>query len=346
MIDKTSSLLPTIGVLILNRNGKKWLAAVYDSIGLNAYPHTRIYLVDNDSNDGSVEETLAEYPHVTIVRLPQNLGYCMAYNLAMPHAFRDGCDWVIWANNDIRLEPGCLEQLALATQSDPRIGIVGPAFLEWEGDGPNYYMLGNHPALCSVTNTGLVDPVDVEWVEGSFLMVSRRCVESVGPLDPSLFFYWEETDFCRRSLFQGWRVVLTPAALARHYAGGWSEGSQENRLTANRLQSRNYYIYKLANPFSGFPRNILDAIHLMLVYLKGCLFRKPSLVFFHLKVFAGVIAALPTVYKKWLRDRAGNHPPELQEGMASLTPHIIHGTPQGPSLSRPEQTQNPCVQNA
>ena len=324
-----SGRLPTIGVLILNRNGKKWLPTIYDSIGLNAYPHARIYLVDNDSNDGSVETTLDGYPHVTIVCFPQNLGYCMAYNLAMPYAFGDGCDWVIWANNDTRLEPGCLEQLAVAAESDPRIGVVGPAFLEWDGEGPNYYMRGNHPALCSATKSRSTRPVDVEWVEGSFLMVSRQCVESVGPLDPYLFFYWEETDFCRRALHRGWRVVLAPAALARHYAGGWSEDSQENTLTANRLQSVNYYIYKLTNPYSGFTRNFIDAIHLFLVFFKQCLIQKPSLTLFHLKVFAEALTRLPAIYRKWLRDRAGNHPPDLQGGMLPNEPQIIQGNTSG-----------------
>jgi GT2 family glycosyltransferase len=293
-----------------------------------------VYLVDNASDDGSIEVTLEKYPEVTILRLPQNLGYCMAYNLAMPYAFADGCEWVVWANNDIKLEPGCLEQLALATQNDPKIGVVGPAFLEWEGENPNYYMLGNHPALCSMTGNCFAESIDVEWVEGSFLMVSRECVQSVGPLDPYLFFYWEETDFCRRARHKGWRVVLTPGALARHYAGGWSQALEENRLTANKLQSRNYYVYKLVNPFSGFTCNVVDAIHLLLVNIKQCMIEKPSLAFFHLQVFGKVLANLPTFYRKWARDRRGEHPPQLQEGMLPVEPEIIHGKSAARSASR------------
>jgi GT2 family glycosyltransferase len=307
----------TIGVLILNRNGMDWLPTVYDSIRLNNYEDVRVYLIDNYSEDGSVEFTLAKYPEVTVLRLPQNLGYCMAYNIAMPYAFADGCDWVIWANNDIKLESGCLEQLALAAQSDPRIGVVGPAFLEWEGEDPNYYMLGNHSALCSMIGDRSAEPIDVEWVEGSFLMVSRQCVQSVGPLDPYLFFYWEETDFCRRAQYKGWRVVLTPGAIARHYAGGWSEANQENKLTANRLQSRNYYVYKLANPFGNFARNILNSLHLFLVSVKQCLPQKPSSALFHMQVFASVIWELHAIHRKWVRDRLGEHPSKLREGMLS-----------------------------
>jgi GT2 family glycosyltransferase len=175
------------------------------------------------------------------------------------------------------------------------------------------------------------EPIDVEWVEGSFLMVSRRCIESVGPLDPYLFFYWEETDFCRRALHQNWRVVLAPRAIARHYAGGWSKGNDENKLTANRLQSRNYYIYKVVNPFSGFARNLIDAIHLLLVQIKQCIINEPSLAFFHLRVFTKVLSDLPTLYQKWLRDRKGGHPPDLQKGMVPMEPEIIRSKRTGHS---------------
>jgi GT2 family glycosyltransferase len=156
-------------------------------------------------------------------------------------------------------------------------------------------------------------------------MVSRQCVQSVGPLDPYLFFYWEEIDFCRRARHKGWRVILTPASLARHYAGGWSEGSKENKLAANGLQSRNYYIYKLANPLSSFARNFIDAIHLLLVHIRECSIKEPSLAFFHLQIFAKILANLPTLYRKWARDRQGKHPPVLQEGMPAVEPEIIHG---------------------
>jgi GT2 family glycosyltransferase len=324
---------PTIGVLILNRDGRDWLPTVYDSIRRDVYPYVRVYLVDNGSNDESIKTTLDNYPEVTIIRLPQNLGYCMAYHLAMPYAFADRCGWVIWANNDIKVERGCMEQLALAAQSDPRIGVVGPAFLKWEGEGPNYYMLGNHPTLCSAMKSCSAKPVDVEWVEGSFLMVSRQCVQSVGPLDPNLFMYWEEADFCRRARYRGWRVVLAPSALARHYAGG-SQSNQETRAMAKSLQSRNYYIYKMANPSSGFIRNVLDAAHLLLVHMKQCMIEKPSMAFFHLQVFAGVLANISTLYRKWARDRAGGHPPELKDGMLPVAPEIICGKSAGQSILR------------
>ena len=279
--------------------------------------------MDNASDDGSMEITSENYPEVTIIRMPKNLGYCMAYNLAMPHAFNDGCEWVIWANNDIRLEPGCLSELARIGQSDSKIGLLGPAFLAWDSDAPNYYMLGNHPYAIPAMQSQSQQAIDVEWVEGSFLMVSRRCVEAVGPLDPYLFFYWEETDFCRRARYQGWRVVLVPSALARHYAGGWSAGDQQNLASANRLRAKNYYIYKLSDPFKGFSSNFIAAIRLLLVNIKQYFLKKPSFVLFHIRTFVWVLRDIRIIYQKWARDRAGLHPPTSNEEFSLKHVNII-----------------------
>ena len=312
---------PEVGILILNRNGKHWLEQIYESIRAQTYPNTFIYLVDNASSDESIEFTLKSYPEVKVIKMPQNLGYCMAYNLAMPHAFADGCDWVIWANNDVRIEPTCLNELVRISQSDPKIGILGASFLAWDKDEPNDYMTGNHPYAIDAMKSNSPDPINVEWVEGSFLMVSRRCLEAVGPLDPYLNFYWEEADFCRRARHKGWRVVLVPKALGRHFGGGsLNEG---NGSGINWLRERNYYIYKLANPFQSFSRNLFDGVHLLLVNIKRYLPWQMPFVRSHIQIFSGVIRDIRVIHQKWARDCKGIHPLSTTEAFKSTQVELI-----------------------
>src|SRR5579863_5605663 len=103
--------LPVIGVMVLNQNGERWLPPLFDSLRQQSYPRLKVYLVDNASIDSSVAITKTNYPEVKILQLSRNAGYCMAYNVTMPVAFSDGCEWVIWANNDVLLEPECLREL-------------------------------------------------------------------------------------------------------------------------------------------------------------------------------------------------------------------------------------------
>jgi len=112
-----------------------------------------------------------------------------------------------------------------------------------------------------------------------------------------------------------------PRALARHYAGGWSAEDPQNKYTANWLRSRNYYIYQLANPFQGFGRNLVDAIHLFLVNLganNGYLSRE-------IRVFNQVIRDIRIVHKKWLRDRMGDHPPVKVKEFESIRVEVMRG---------------------
>jgi GT2 family glycosyltransferase len=295
---------PELGILILNYNGKRWLAPLYRSIQSNGYSNVRIYLVDNASTDDSVELTLQDHPGVIILRMPQNLGYCMAYNLAIPQALADGCEWLILSNNDVLLEPGCMTALVGACRDHRGIGVAGPAFLAWDRDEPNPYMLGNHPQAIPAMQAHSELPLDVEWVEGSFLMVSRSCIEKVGPLDPYLFAYWEEADFCRRARHHGARVVLVPNARARHFGGATWDG-REMRNRRRWFLVRNQYIYKLANPEQTFSRNIAEACYLCCVYAKQA---AASAIFGELRFFGKVLSELPTIHRKWQNDRAGIPP--------------------------------------
>jgi len=314
---------PKIGIMILNQNGERWLPPLYDSIRKQNYPALKTYLVDNASSDSSVHLTEAHHPDVTVLKLSKNAGYCMAYNRTMPIAFDDGCEWVVWANNDVLLEPNCLFELAKVAARFEKVGVIGPGFICWDSIEANYYIKGNYPFAIPAMESGSEDPIDVPWVEGSFLMVSRKCVEDVGWLDPFLFFYWEETDFCRRALCAGWRVVLAPRAIARHFAGGWSAGDANNTNTANYLKSRNQYIYALADPRRSFIVNLLNGFHLFLVLLKAASKRSPQEFTYELRAFLRVTRELGAIYSKWHRDKKGLHPaatsPEYSDLMIELS---------------------------
>jgi GT2 family glycosyltransferase len=310
-----------IGLMILNWNGKQWLPPLYESIRRNEYPHFHIYLVDNASNDGSVEITLNDHPDVTVIRMPQNVGFAMAYNLAMPHAFADGCDWVIWANNDILLESGCLSELVKAVHSDSNILVAGPSFLSWSTDEPNYYMKGHCPHLIPAMKIGPSSPADVDWVEGSFLMVHRSSIEKVGPLSPHFFMFWEEAEFCRRIRYWGKRVVLVPGARVRHYGGASSEGHRNTGR--DWFLARNYYIYTLTDPFKSFFRNLLATTHLLAVNLKARAKSMPGAILLELRAYATVLIQAYVWHEKWRDVRRGTHPDLLDEKYRKLRPDVL-----------------------
>lgn len=289
-----------IGVLILNFDGVRWLAPLYASLAAQVGVDIKVFLVDNGSSDRSVVITQESFPGVTIIQMSKNLGYSMAYNAATPVAFANGCDWVIWANNDIKLDSHCINEMKRVSTMDERIGIIGPTYHEWSSDEPNYYMRGVHPSAIQYMMQRDCPPIDVDWVEGSFLMLRRECFESIGPLDPIYLFYWEEVDYCRRARFQDWRVVLAPAAIAKHYAGGTSNNSSK-RDSFERLKAHNEYLFCLTDPTKNWSRNCLHAFHLFLVNMKRSI-RRSAQVQLEIVVAASVIKRLGEIKNKWKRD--------------------------------------------
>jgi GT2 family glycosyltransferase len=312
-----------VGVMILNYNGKEWLPPLLDSLREDIYDNKKIYLVDNGSEDESVEATLDLYPEVTIIRMAGNLGYPAAYNLAMPYAWKDGCEYVIWSNNDILVEPGCLKRLVRAGETDPSIGVIGPGLLAWGSDEVNSFLVGNMPHLLPALKARVGTPLDVEWVEGSFPMVRRKCIDQIGPLDPLLRIGWEDADFCRRARYNGWRVVLIPHALVHHYTGASFQGQRLRKSLHFRSRSKNYYIYTLTNPSRGFVTNLIKTMHLFLVSSKAALRRGHSSLTFELAIFGQVLGELRTIYRKWRRDRRFSSPltlmPDVKTGLPEIT---------------------------
>lgn len=304
---------PVFGILILNCNGLKWLEALYESLRADGYANKQVYLVDNLSTDGSQEFTREKFPEVTVLQMPENLGYSMAYNLCMGIAFADGCDWVSWQNNDTLVEPGWLDRLAEVAASDPKIGVMGPVFQNWDKPGPSPYMHKRYPDVIPFWDDPAHAPVDVDWVEGSALFTSKACVDAVGPLEADLFIYWEETDFCRRAQFNGWRVVLVPGAIARHYGGGDTGGGAISAINFNTLKTHNYFVFTFCNPHCPRWRNFLSCLRLFGVLEKESLRGETPVqsTTILLGVFGKFLSSLPKWSRKWARDRAGEHGPMM-----------------------------------
>lgn len=307
---------PRFGILILNMNGARWLPGLLDGLRTDGYQNKRVYLVDNGSTDGSQLLAREQYSEVTILQMPRNMGYCMSYNVAVEAAFADGCEWVIWQNNDTLVLPGWLDSMAAAAAADSRIGVMGPVFRDWSSDGPNYFMQKRHPEIVSFMEDGGHAPVDVDWVEGSVCAVKRECLENVGPLEPSLFIYWEETDFCRRARFRGWRVVLVPGSVARHYGGGDTASGAIPAVNFNALKTRNYYVYTLCDPERSLLANLFNTARLYLVHMKAALgSRRPAAgMWQNTKVFCWFLQGIPGWIAKHRRDRRGGSPPKFCSG--------------------------------
>lgn len=260
MVSDQSELLsaePIISIIIVNYNGKKFmddcLAAIRKHVLL---PH-EVIVVDNASSDGSVDHLRNNHSEITLIESENNLGFACGNNLGSVYAKGK---YVLLLNNDTVLCTDLSSAISLFEQQDD-IGALGAKML---GRNQEYrYSAGNFPSplkllkISSLFRTdgdfanGKFDEgevINVDWVEGSFILSRREIWEKLGGLDEGYFMYVEDVDYCQRIKQLGLRVVYFPRVSYIHY-GGYGEG----RLGMLIKGFRRYH-----SKFSNLPKKIIS----------------------------------------------------------------------------------------
>lgn len=138
-----------IAVIIVNWKVRALLEKCLDSIIENTEGYqVNIYVVDNDSHDGTSEMIMMEYQEVKMIALPRNIGFAAANNLALKQAKAKN---YILLNPDTEIMPGFFSTIINYFNQHPQIGIVGPKILN--SDGSLQLSVRRSPDLLSQTLT-------------------------------------------------------------------------------------------------------------------------------------------------------------------------------------------------
>jgi hypothetical protein len=221
---------PLVVTVILNTNRREDTLAALESLAGNDYDNQRIIVLDNASNEGSVEAIKERYPAVQVISLEQNLGYAGNNNVGIAAAVAQGAEWVFVLNEDTILAPDCLKRLVEAGESLPQAGIVGPMVYHFDEPQVIQSAGGLMGADWQAWHSGQNEPDHgqfpaprlVEWISGCAIMVRRAVIEQAGMLDARFFYYYEETEWCLRARKAGWNVYHCPQARL------WHKGVQRN----------------------------------------------------------------------------------------------------------------------
>lgn len=209
-------------------------------------------VVDNRSEDGTVERVRDGHPGVGLIANADNRGFAAGCNQGI--AATRG-EFVLLLNPDARLQPGTLAALVRHLDENPRDGIVAPALESSPGElQRDISATGIFPsfwqALHEYTRLGRWYP-DSPWVrdyflagfdrrssrpvamvQGACLLVRRALLQQIGSFDERFFLYFEETDLCKRAVDAGWGVHYLGEAAALH-AG--SRSSADRRPNAREF---------------------------------------------------------------------------------------------------------------
>lgn len=210
---------PLVGIVVLNYNGAGDTLRCLDALASLAHPRRVVIVVDNGSDDDSLERLAGAGTGVEVIASPVNLGFAGGNNLGIARALELGADYVWLLNNDARPLPGALNALLSTARANPSLGAVGSVVLEDDGSGRVQVWGGGRVSFAwglPSHHTAPPDSRGLDYLNAASLLLTRSALEQVGGLDPGFFLFWEDTDLCFRLRRAGWRLGVAPESRVLH----------------------------------------------------------------------------------------------------------------------------------
>ena len=216
-----------VHLLVLNFNGRRWLAECLPSVlraAARSGHHCEVAVIDNDSTDDSVAWLGERFAQISVIRRP-NRGLC-SFNDVVPNL--QGPVAVL-LNNDVKLDPHCIDPLVaplLSRQSPDASRCFMTAPLCWRFDGSTYeglktavcwsWGLVRATALYPGHEAGIRRP-GLTASAGAALAVDCRKFAELGGFDPLyLPGRLEDLDFAFRGYLAGYHARYVPQAVMYH----------------------------------------------------------------------------------------------------------------------------------
>jgi hypothetical protein len=221
-------------VIVTAWNQAQKTMACLESVVAQDYDNVSTLLVDNGSEDDTIEQVSAAFPQVEILSLPRNLCPTGGYNAGFRHALSKGFSLIFLLNNDTRLAPDCVHELVAEAETAPEIGLVMPK-IYYADDPKRIWSIGGwdnpwnlevlRPANDQIDEGQWEEPLDIDDAPFCAVLLKRELLDTIGLPNEVFFLYYEDRDFCRRARLAGFRLRLAPAAHMWHVVSASSGGS-------------------------------------------------------------------------------------------------------------------------
>jgi len=224
-----------------------WFDEVLEALATQDYSNLKnLFLVVGEPGDVPAQ-IRDRVPNAFVRAVESNPGFGAAANEVLRLVEGDN-GFFCFLHDDVALDQGAI-RLLVEELYRSNAGIVGPKLVMW--DDPTVLQ---HVGL-GVDRFGEVDPIvepgevdqeqhdavrDAFAVPSACLLVRADLFRAIGGFDPTIEFYGDEVDLCWRAHLGGARVVVVPAARARHIenlAQRRPDLRHESLIARNRMRS-------------------------------------------------------------------------------------------------------------
>ena len=213
-------------VIIPNWNGKHLLEDCLSPLSKQVFHGSsdkdfEIILVDNGSEDGSIEWVRSNYPDVKIIELLKNYGFAKAINEGVKAS---KAEYAVLLNNDTKVDKDFLISLVKCADKHPGVISVNSKILNFfeqkkiDGVGIEINEVGQAKSIgWNEEDRGQYEKqMDIFGATGGASLFRRSEFIKVGLFDESYFMYSEEVDFAFRAQFLGYKSLYCPKAIVYH----------------------------------------------------------------------------------------------------------------------------------
>ena len=273
-----------LAVIIVNYNVKHFLeqclrSALDAAQGLDV----EIWVVDNNSVDGSVQIIKDRFPQVRLIANKENLGFSKANNQAIKQS---QADYKLLLNPDTVVPEDCFKTLIDFMDSHPEAGACGLRMVDGQGsflpeskrglptpEVALYKMVGLNKLFPRSKRFGKYhlgylnenEVHEVEVLAGACMMLRQEALDKAGLLDETFFMYGEDIDLSYRITQVGYKNYYVPTTSIIHYKG---ESTKKQSVNYVRIFYKAMIIFAEKHYSGGAKRWFIQLINLA-IYLRA-----------------------------------------------------------------------------
>jgi GT2 family glycosyltransferase len=236
-----------LSIIIVNYNVKHFLEQCVLSVKKAlAGIEGEIYVVDNNSVDGSVEMIQSKFPEVKLIANKENTGFSKANNQAIRIA---SGEYILLLNPDTIVEEDTFSTCIQFMDLHQDAGALGVKLIDGKGNylpeskrglptpSVAFYKIFGLSKLFPKSRTfgkyhlGYLDKEEtneIEILSGAFMFMRKTALDKAGLLDETFFMYGEDIDLSYRIHLAGFKVYYHPKTRVIHYRGESTKKSSIN----------------------------------------------------------------------------------------------------------------------
>ena len=265
-----------ITIIIVSFNTREILLSCLRSIKKHTQDISyEVIVVDNASEDGTVNAVVELFPEVEVIANVNNRGFSAANNQGI---MASKGKKIAFLNPDTLLTENSFKKIKDFLEKHPDFSILGAGIVDennqpypirlWE-DRPQeaaLKILGKYNVENELKRMGPKLARETKVISGCCFVITRDLVESIGMMDENYFLYNEEDDLCRRARKKGKKICFYPETSVQHLLGQSTHQDRHRKKVIIEAYQSNLYFY---SKYYSWGWNIILRFLYKAVFLAG-----------------------------------------------------------------------------